>query len=204
MNLILVLISVILTIIVLNFHFRGPKKQRVPRWMRKYIIGYLGRVFCFCHESRAYLHSTSSSTSRSSKQQVPDELIFGSTKASMKKEKKPANGRLDEDGNERAKLSSSRLSTAKCSKSRCEEYGADGDADEDDEMTDYLDSNNEPAYVRSSHHRVQSRQNLAAPSSSRAPFHNDPQSSTTSATLQGYLPNAYFLANNPSARLSAV
>ena len=53
-NLILVLISVILTIIVLNFHFRGPKKQRVPRWMRKYIIGYLGRVFCFCHESRAY------------------------------------------------------------------------------------------------------------------------------------------------------
>ena len=56
-NLILVLISVILTIIVLNFHFRGPKKQRVPKWMRKYIIGYLGRVFCFCHESNAYFRA---------------------------------------------------------------------------------------------------------------------------------------------------
>lgn len=53
-NLILVLISVILTIIVLNFHFRGPKKQRVPKWMRIYIIGYLGRLFCFCEESRAF------------------------------------------------------------------------------------------------------------------------------------------------------
>jgi hypothetical protein len=53
-NLILVLISVILTIIVLNFHFRGPKKQRVPRWMRKFIIGYLGRAFCFCYESNTY------------------------------------------------------------------------------------------------------------------------------------------------------
>ncbi len=53
-NLILVLVSVLLTILVLNFHFRGPKKQRVPRWMRKYIIGYLGKAFCFCYESRAY------------------------------------------------------------------------------------------------------------------------------------------------------
>jgi len=54
MNLILVLISVILTIIVLNFHFRGPKKQRVPKWMRYLIIGHIGRFFCFCYESRAY------------------------------------------------------------------------------------------------------------------------------------------------------
>ncbi len=46
-NLILVLTSIILTITVLNFQFRGPKKTRVPRWMRVYIIGYLGRVFCF-------------------------------------------------------------------------------------------------------------------------------------------------------------
>jgi hypothetical protein len=44
----LVLVSVILTIIVLNFHFRGPKKQRVPKWMRKYLIGYVGRLLCFC------------------------------------------------------------------------------------------------------------------------------------------------------------
>ncbi len=55
MNLILVLISVILTIIVLNFHFRGPKKKRVPKWMRKYIIGYIGFVFCFYNESQFYL-----------------------------------------------------------------------------------------------------------------------------------------------------
>lgn len=48
------LVSVILTIIVLNFHFRGPKKQRVPRWMRHFLIGYMGRAFCFCYESRAY------------------------------------------------------------------------------------------------------------------------------------------------------
>lgn len=53
-NLILVLLSVLLTILVLNFHFRGPKKQRVPRWMRKYIIGCLGKAFCFCYESRAF------------------------------------------------------------------------------------------------------------------------------------------------------
>lgn len=39
---------------MLNFHFRGPKKQRVPKWMRKYIIGYLGKVFCFCHESNLF------------------------------------------------------------------------------------------------------------------------------------------------------
>ena len=54
-NLILVLISVILTIIVLNFHYRGPKNQRVPKWMRKYIIGYFGRVFCFGHESKSFI-----------------------------------------------------------------------------------------------------------------------------------------------------
>ena len=53
-NLIFVLISVILTIFVLNFHFRGPKKRRVPKFMRKYIIGYLGRLFCFGNESRAF------------------------------------------------------------------------------------------------------------------------------------------------------
>ncbi|RNA21153.1 neuronal acetylcholine receptor subunit alpha-10-like [Brachionus plicatilis] len=54
-NLILVLISVILTIIVLNLHYRGPKNQRVPKWVRVYIIGYLGQVFCFCNESRNFM-----------------------------------------------------------------------------------------------------------------------------------------------------
>ena len=48
------LVSVILTIVVLNFHFRGPKKQRVPRWMRRLIIGQIGKAFCFCYESKAF------------------------------------------------------------------------------------------------------------------------------------------------------
>lgn len=39
---------------VLNCQFRGPKKKRVPKWMRVYVIGYLGRIFCFAHESRAF------------------------------------------------------------------------------------------------------------------------------------------------------
>ena len=50
----MVLISIILTILVLNCQFRGPKQQRVPKWMRKYIICYLGKFFCFYNESRAY------------------------------------------------------------------------------------------------------------------------------------------------------
>lgn len=53
-NLILVLCSIILTILVLNFQFRGPKRQRVPRWMRTYLIGYLGRAVCFGSETRAF------------------------------------------------------------------------------------------------------------------------------------------------------
>lgn len=41
-NLILVLISVVLTVVVLNFHYRGPKKSRVPRWCRRLIMGKIG------------------------------------------------------------------------------------------------------------------------------------------------------------------
>jgi hypothetical protein len=33
-NLMLVLFSVVLTIVVLDFYFRGPRKKRVPLWMR--------------------------------------------------------------------------------------------------------------------------------------------------------------------------
>jgi len=45
-NLLLILISVVLTVIVLNLHFRGPKKDKVPNWMRKFLIGYLGYFLC--------------------------------------------------------------------------------------------------------------------------------------------------------------
>jgi hypothetical protein len=40
--------------LVLNFHFRGPKIKRVPDWMRKYIIGHMGSIFCFSSERRFY------------------------------------------------------------------------------------------------------------------------------------------------------
>jgi hypothetical protein len=43
---------------VLNFHFRGPKKQRIPKWTRTYIIGYIGRFLCFCHESKHHIRSS--------------------------------------------------------------------------------------------------------------------------------------------------
>ncbi len=46
-NLLLVLVSIILTTLVLNLHFRGPKTRRVPKWIRKYFIKYLGCLFCF-------------------------------------------------------------------------------------------------------------------------------------------------------------
>ncbi|CAF0864128.1 unnamed protein product [Adineta ricciae] len=41
-NLILVLISVVLTVVVLNFHYRGPKKSRVPAWCRRLVLGKIG------------------------------------------------------------------------------------------------------------------------------------------------------------------
>jgi len=77
-NLILVLVSVILTIVVLNFHFRGPKKKRVPSWMRKYIIGYLGKVFCFSYESRAFYIAAKYSTESKGSLTVLDEQPRGS------------------------------------------------------------------------------------------------------------------------------
>lgn len=46
-NLILVLISVVLTVVVLNFHYRGPKKSRVPRWCRRIIINKVGHWLGF-------------------------------------------------------------------------------------------------------------------------------------------------------------
>jgi hypothetical protein len=45
-NLILVLISIVLTIVILTFHYRGPNTKRMPKWMRQWLLGYLGRLFC--------------------------------------------------------------------------------------------------------------------------------------------------------------
>ena len=48
------LISIVLTIAVLNFHFRGPKKDRVPPLLRKYVLGYLAVMLGFKKESKAF------------------------------------------------------------------------------------------------------------------------------------------------------
>jgi hypothetical protein len=61
-NLILVLISVVLTVVVLNFHYRGPKKSRVPRWCRHIVMGKIGHWLGFHYISREQLLTPSPST----------------------------------------------------------------------------------------------------------------------------------------------
>lgn len=128
------------------------------------------------------------------KKQVPDEVIIGS-KTKLKKEK--ANGRIEEDI-ERPKSSSS-------SRHHRVDAGEVADEEEDDEMTDYIDSNNEPAYVRSSHQRAKSNLPYVSSSSNRNIAVNGGRAeyshSANASIRAGYMPNAYFLANNPSARI---
>lgn len=45
----MILLSVVLTIVVLNFHFRGPKRHRVPRFWRNLIIDHLGYILRITH-----------------------------------------------------------------------------------------------------------------------------------------------------------
>lgn len=63
-NLILVLISVVLTVIVLNFHYRGPKKSRVPRWCRRIILGKIGPWLGFRFLHREQILSSAKSSAR--------------------------------------------------------------------------------------------------------------------------------------------
>lgn len=51
------LISVILTVVVLNFHYRGPKKSRVPYWCRRIIMAKVGYWLGFRFISREQLLS---------------------------------------------------------------------------------------------------------------------------------------------------
>ena len=37
-------ISVVMTVIVLNCHYKGPTAKQVPRWMRRYVITGCGRL----------------------------------------------------------------------------------------------------------------------------------------------------------------
>ncbi len=55
------LISVILTVVVLNFHYRGPKKSRVPRWCRRIVMGKIGYWLGFHFITREQLLSPSPS-----------------------------------------------------------------------------------------------------------------------------------------------
>lgn len=55
------LISVILTVVVLNFHYRGPKKSRVPYWCRRFIMGKIGFWLGFRFINREQLLSPSPS-----------------------------------------------------------------------------------------------------------------------------------------------
>jgi hypothetical protein len=56
-----VLISVVLTVVVLNFHYRGPKKTRVPLWCRRIIINKIGKWLGFHFYTHEQLLSSSSS-----------------------------------------------------------------------------------------------------------------------------------------------
>ena len=40
-------ISVVMTVIVLNCHYKGPTAKQVPRWMRRYVITSCGRLLLF-------------------------------------------------------------------------------------------------------------------------------------------------------------
>jgi hypothetical protein len=57
-----VLISVVLTVVVLNFHYRGPKKSRVPRWCRRIVMGKIGHWLGFHYIYREQLLTPSPSS----------------------------------------------------------------------------------------------------------------------------------------------
>ena len=58
------LISVVLTVIVLNFHYRGPKKSRVPRWCRRIILAKIGPWLGFRFLRREKILSSAKSSAQ--------------------------------------------------------------------------------------------------------------------------------------------
>ncbi|CAG2238742.1 CHRNN [Mytilus edulis] len=44
-------ISVIMTVLVLNLHHRGPNRQEIPLWMRRIVLGKLRQFFCINNSS---------------------------------------------------------------------------------------------------------------------------------------------------------
>lgn len=78
------LISVILTVVVLNFHYRGPKKSRVPPWCRRIIIGKIGRWLGFNFLIREELLSPSSSAKSRSQRTSRRNILNGDVNRNSK------------------------------------------------------------------------------------------------------------------------
>ncbi|CAF1246292.1 unnamed protein product [Adineta steineri] len=83
-NLILVLISVVLTVIVLNFHYRGPKKSRVPYWCRRIVMAKIGRWLGFNFVSREQLFSRAFSIKARAKHKSRRDNINGNLNRNAK------------------------------------------------------------------------------------------------------------------------
>ncbi|CAD5118373.1 DgyrCDS7085 [Dimorphilus gyrociliatus] len=50
LNMVLITLSTFLSVIVINLYFRGDKKSRVPKWLKKFIVDYVGRLLCMKNE----------------------------------------------------------------------------------------------------------------------------------------------------------
>jgi len=46
LNMILITLSTFLSVIVINLYFRGDKKSKVPRWLKRIMVDGLARIMC--------------------------------------------------------------------------------------------------------------------------------------------------------------
>lgn len=47
-------LSIVLTVFVLQLHHVGPNQKRVPRWIRKIVIGVIARILCMRSHIESY------------------------------------------------------------------------------------------------------------------------------------------------------
>ncbi|XP_077868279.1 neuronal acetylcholine receptor subunit alpha-9-like, partial [Saccoglossus kowalevskii] len=63
-TMVLVSLSLLMTVIVLNLHHRGPESKEVPKWIRKWILGYAARFLLLrkatSEETKAMIPTTTS------------------------------------------------------------------------------------------------------------------------------------------------
>ncbi|KAK2169883.1 hypothetical protein LSH36_6g07049 [Paralvinella palmiformis] len=50
LNMIMITLSTFLSVIVINLYFRGDKKGKVPRWLKRLFIDFLGSLLCMRKE----------------------------------------------------------------------------------------------------------------------------------------------------------